>query len=61
VKAWALAWFYGAVPVVVIGTFLGSHELHAPPPTPGLLIIIFAIAAAMGIGAIGSIRASRVV
>jgi hypothetical protein len=61
VQTWALAWFYGAVPVAVAGTFLGLRELHAPPPSFGMLALIVAVSAAMGIGAIDSIQVSRVV
>ena len=61
VQTWALAWFYGAVPVTVAVTFLGLHKLHAPPPSFGMLVLCVTASAAMGIGAIDSIRVSRVV
>ncbi|HEY2531915.1 MAG TPA: hypothetical protein VGJ20_28975 [Xanthobacteraceae bacterium] len=62
VDLWALACFYGAVPLTVIGALFGTTKLHVAPPTSGSIAMDVVAAAAMGFGAIvESIQTSRVV
>jgi hypothetical protein len=59
VRAWGLIWFYGVIPLSLIGLFAGSIELHAT--TPGVTTIAFVVAAAASTaaGAFAAVRAGR--
>jgi hypothetical protein len=48
-RNWGLAWFYGAIPLSLLGLYAGTRELHAP--TPSLSTIAFVIAGAASMAA----------
>ena len=59
VLAWGLIWFYGAIPLALIGLFVGSIELHAPRPNAATVAFVVAAAASTAAGAFAAVRAAR--
>jgi hypothetical protein len=55
-RTWGLAWFYGAIPLSVIGLFVGMHSLNLSTPKVGLVGLLIVVAAAMSAGAFESVR-----
>jgi hypothetical protein len=58
-RNWGLAWFYGAIPLSVLGLYVGSIQLHAPTPNMSTIAFVIAAAASMAAGAFPAIGASR--
>jgi hypothetical protein len=58
-RKWGLAWFYGAIPLSVLGLYVGSSLLHAPTPSMSTIAFVFAAAASMAAGAFPTVDASR--
>jgi|ERR1700733_1363282 len=55
-RGWGLAWFYGALPLSLLGFFLGVRVLNAPSPAAGAWGLIAVVATSMAAGAFESIR-----
>ena len=58
VRAWGLIWFYGAIPLLVLGLYVGSSRLDAPVPSQATVAFVVAAAASMAAGAFAAIRAT---
>jgi hypothetical protein len=58
-RAWGLAWFYGAIPLSLLGLYVGSLLLHAPTPNVSTIAFVIATAASMAAGAFPPISASN--
>jgi hypothetical protein len=56
VRAWGLAWFYGAVPLSLLGLFFGLRVLHVASSGLGMVGLLVVVAASMSAGAFESIR-----
>jgi hypothetical protein len=56
-RAWALCWFYGAVPLALLVLYFGSWKLHAPSPSPATIGLVLAAAVSMASGAFPVIHA----
>lgn len=56
---WGPAWFYGAVPVSLVGLYVGSYKLHAPTPNLATVALVVAVAAAMAAAAFGVVAKDR--
>jgi hypothetical protein len=57
-RNWALAWFYGAIPLSLVGLYVGSVQLHAPTPNASTIAFVITVAASMAAGAFPAVRAS---
>jgi hypothetical protein len=55
-RGWGLAWFYGALPLSLLGFFVGIRVLGAPSPGVGAWGLIVVVASSMAAGAFESIR-----
>jgi len=55
-RGWGLAWFYGALPLLLLGFFLGLRVLNAASPGVGAWGLIVVVATSMAAGAFESIR-----
>jgi len=55
-RGWGLAWFYGALPLSLLGFFVGLRVLDAPSPGVGAWGLIVVVASSMAAGAFESIR-----
>ena len=58
VRVWSLVWFYGVIPVSVVGAYFGAYKLHAHTPGVEEVAGCVAFAAAMAAGSFPAIRAS---
>jgi hypothetical protein len=58
VRGWGLVWFYGAIPLSLLGLYLGSSTLHAPTPSAGTVAFVVAASASMAAGTFAAIRAT---
>lgn len=56
VRAWGLIWFYGAIPLTLIGLFLGTLQLHAVTPNSTTIAFVVVAAASMAAGAFAAVR-----
>jgi hypothetical protein len=50
-RAWALSWFYGAIPLSVIALYVGSKRTGAPPPDLPFAVCVAAVALGFAAGA----------
>ena len=57
-RAWGLIWFYGAIPLTLIGLFLGTLQLHAVRPNATTIAFVLVAAASMAAGAFPAVRAT---
>ena len=55
-RGWGLAWFYGALPLSLLGFFFGLRVLNAPSPGVGAWALIVVVATSMAAGAFETIR-----
>jgi hypothetical protein len=55
-RGWGLAWFYGAVPLSLLGVFSGLRALHVASPGLGTAGLVVVVAASMSAGAFESVR-----
>jgi hypothetical protein len=56
-RGWGLAWFYGAVPLSLLGVlFFGLRALHVASPGLGTAGLVVVVAASMSAGAFESVR-----
>ena len=58
-RVWGLAWFYGAIPLSVLGLYIGTLQTHAPAPNISSIAFVIAAAASFGAGAFPAIGASN--
>jgi hypothetical protein len=58
VGAWGLSWFYGAIPLSLIGLFLGTLQLTAVTPNATTIAFVVVGAASMAAGAFPAVRAA---
>jgi len=57
VQAWGISWFYGVIPLSLMGLFVGTITLHAVRPNATTIAFVVAAAASMAAGAFAAIRA----
>jgi hypothetical protein len=55
-RGWGLAWFYGALPLSLLGFFVGVRVLGAPSPGVDAWGLIVVVASSMAAAAFESIR-----
>jgi hypothetical protein len=58
VRAWGLIWFYGAIPLSLIGLFIGTLQFHAVMPNATTVAFVVVAAASMAAGAFPAVRAA---
>ena len=58
VRAWGLIWFYGAIPLSLIGLFVGTLQLHAVTPNATTIAFVVVAAASVAAGAFPAVRAA---
>jgi hypothetical protein len=56
-RVWGLAWFYGAIPLSVLGLYVGIKQSHAPAPNISSIAFVIAAAASFGAGAFPAVSA----
>ena len=56
VRYWGLIWFYGAIPLSLLGLYLGSKQLGASAPNTPTVAFVVVGAASMAAGAFAAIR-----
>ena len=56
VRAWGLIWFYGAIPLTLVGLYVGSIKLHAPTPSAATVAFVVAVATSIGAGAFTAVK-----
>jgi hypothetical protein len=59
VLACGLIWFYGAIPLSLIGLFVGSIALHATAPNLTTIAFVVTAAASTAAGVFAAVRAAR--
>jgi hypothetical protein len=58
VRAWGLTCFYGAIPLSLVGLFVGTLQLHAVTPNATTIAFVVVAAASMAGGAFPAVRAA---
>ena len=58
VRVWGLIWFYGAIPLSLVGLFIGTLRLHAVTPNATTVAFVVVAAASMAAGAFPAVRAA---
>lgn len=55
-RAWGLAWFYGAIPLSLFGLYVGVLRSHSPMPNGSTVAFVVAWAASISAGALPAVR-----
>jgi hypothetical protein len=58
VRAWGLTWFYGAIPLALVGLFIGTLRLDAVTPNATTVAFVVVAVASMAAGAFPAVRAA---